>query len=81
MNNENSTPRYLRGQMYSFFQSLFCEIQGKKIGIFSSFLQVLFTASSPSVSNKQFKLTRCAPQPFMHALQRRIKAWSAQRAA
>jgi hypothetical protein len=81
MNNESSTPRYLKGFMYSFFESLFCEMQGKKIGIFSSFLQVLFTASSPSVSNKQFKLTRCATQSFMHALQRRIKARSAQQAA
>jgi hypothetical protein len=34
-----------------------------------------------AVPNKQFKLTRCATQPFMHALQRRIKALSAQRSA
>jgi hypothetical protein len=31
-----------------------------------------------AVPNKQFKLTRCATQPFMHAYQRRIKALFAQ---
>jgi hypothetical protein len=34
-----------------------------------------------AVPNKQFKLTRCATQPFMHAIERGIKALSAQRSA